>query len=44
MKSNTKKFEISRRTAIQSVLGVAGMGIMALPDSSYATGVGHKTD
>jgi galactonate dehydratase len=42
MKSNTKKFEISRRTAIQSVLGVAGMGIMALPDSSYATGVGHK--
>lgn len=42
MKSTTKKFEISRRTAIQSVLGVAGMGIMALPESSYATGVGNK--
>jgi len=42
MKSTTKKYEISRRAAIQSVLGVAGMGIMALPESSYATGVGNK--
>ena len=42
MKSTTKKFEISRRTAIQSVLGVAGMGIMSLPESSYAIGSGNK--
>ncbi len=42
MKSTTKKFEISRRTAIQSVLGVAGMGIMSLPESSYAFGAGNK--
>jgi galactonate dehydratase len=42
MKSTTKKFEISRRTAIQSVLGVAGMGIMSLPQSSYAIGAGNK--
>ncbi len=42
MKSTTKKYEISRRSAIQSVLGVAGMGIMALPESSYAKGVGNK--
>lgn len=42
MKSAKKKFEISRRTAIQSVLGVAGMGIMSLPESSYAIGAGSK--
>jgi len=42
MKSTTKKFEISRRTAIQSVLGVAGMGIMSLPESSHAIGSGNK--
>jgi galactonate dehydratase len=42
MKSTSKKFEISRRTAIQSVLGVAGMGIMSLPESSYAIGSGNK--
>lgn len=42
MKSSKKKFEISRRTAIQSVLGVAGMGIMSLPESSYAIGAGNK--
>jgi len=42
MKSTSKKFEISRRTAIQSVLGVAGMGIMSLPESSYAIGTGNK--
>jgi galactonate dehydratase len=33
---------ISRRSAIQSVLGIAGMGIMALPQSSYASIIGSK--
>jgi galactonate dehydratase len=33
---------ISRRAAIQSVLGIAGMGIMALPQSSYASIIGSK--
>src|SRR5690606_19679220 len=32
-----KKTGISRRTALQSVLGVAGMSLMALPKTSYAT-------
>ena len=41
MKHSSKKPGISRRSAIQSVLGVAGMGIMALPRSSYASPVGH---
>lgn len=42
MKSTKKTYQISRRNAIQSVLGVAGMGIMALPESSYARGVDNK--
>jgi galactonate dehydratase len=37
MKSSNKESGISRRTAIQSVLGVVGLG-MALPKSSYAYG------
>lgn len=37
MQISNKKPGISRRTAIQSVLGVAGMGLMALPKTSYAT-------
>src|SRR5690554_149572 len=37
MKSIFAKNGISRRSAIQSVLGVAGMGFMALPKSSYAS-------
>lgn len=37
MKSIFAKSGISRRSAIQSVLGVAGMGLMALPKSSYAS-------
>lgn len=37
MKSSTTKTGISRRSAIQAVLGVAGMGMMALPRSSYAS-------
>lgn len=32
-----KKSSISRRSAIQSVLGVAGMSAIALPKTSYAT-------
>jgi galactonate dehydratase len=39
-KSNNNN--ISRRSAIQSVLGIAGMGIMALPQSSYASVIGSK--
>ena len=37
MKPIFAKSGISRRSAIQSVLGVAGMGLMALPKSSYAS-------
>lgn len=37
MQISSKKPGISRRTALQSVLGVAGMGLMALPKTSYAT-------
>ena len=37
MESITKKTGISRRSAIQAVLGVAGLGMMALPRSSYAS-------
>lgn len=44
MNYSTKKSGISRRSAIQSVLGVAGMGIMALPQSSYASRLGHMQD
>ena len=36
MKSLKNKSGISRRSAIQSVLGLAGMGLMALPKSAYA--------
>ncbi|WP_456300532.1 hypothetical protein [Spirosoma telluris] len=36
MKSPAKKSGMSRRSAIQSVLGVAGMGTMVLPQTSYA--------
>jgi galactonate dehydratase len=36
MKSIFANSAISRRSAIQSVLGVAGVGLMALPKSSYA--------
>lgn len=32
---------MSRRSAIQSVLGVAGMGVMSLPQSSYASSVSN---
>ena len=37
MKPIFAKSGISRRSAIQSVLGVAGMGLMALPKASYAS-------
>jgi galactonate dehydratase len=43
MKSSAKGFTMSRRKAIQSVLGVVGMG-MALPASSYASEPGKKQD
>ena len=36
MKPSTNKPNISRRSVIQSVLGVAGMGAMILPETSYA--------
>jgi galactonate dehydratase len=36
MKNKLKK-GMSRRSAIQSVLGVAGLGLMALPKNSYAS-------
>src|SRR5690606_30414900 len=36
MKLFNNKSGISRRSAIQSVLGLAGMGLMALPKSAYA--------
>ncbi|MGD1894797.1 MAG: galactonate dehydratase [Cyclobacteriaceae bacterium] len=39
MTTTTKKKGVSRRSAIQSVLGVAGVGLMALPKSSYASPV-----
>ena len=39
-----KKSSISRRTAIQSVLGVAGTAITALPQSSYASSPGQFRD
>ena len=35
---------VSRRSAIQSVLGVAGMGTMVLPQTSYAAAPGHFLD
>jgi len=44
MKSSGKKTGISRRSAIQSVLGVAGMGSMILPQASYAADPGHFAD
>ena len=44
MKSNAPKKGISRRSAIQSVLGVAGMGSMVLPQTSYANNPGHFSD
>ncbi len=37
MKYSSKRPSMSRRSAIQSVLGVAGVGMMALPRSSYAS-------
>ncbi|QJW90888.1 galactonate dehydratase [Spirosoma taeanense] len=36
MKSSSKQSGISRRSAIQSVLGLAGASTMVLPESSYA--------
>ncbi|GAB4006050.1 galactonate dehydratase [Spirosoma sp. KCTC 42546] len=44
MKHPAKKSGISRRSAIQSVLGVAGMGTMVLPQTSYAASPGHFAD
>lgn len=43
MKSSTTNSGISRRTAIQSVLGVAGAGIM-LPQSANASGLEHMQE
>ncbi|MBD2755843.1 galactonate dehydratase [Spirosoma validum] len=43
MKS-TDKPGMSRRSAIQSVLGVAGMGSMILPETSYASNPGQFRD
>ena len=43
MKYTSKKSTLSRRSAIQSVLGAAG-GMMALPLSSYASPVGQRQD
>ena len=40
----TMKNSISRRSAIQSVLGVVGMGGMTLPESSYAANPGPFRD
>ncbi|UFH53395.1 galactonate dehydratase [Spirosoma sp. KNUC1025] len=39
-----QKSGISRRSAIQSVLGVAGMSTLVLPKTSYASGPGHFAD
>ncbi len=44
MKYGKKKSGMSRRAAIQSVLGVAGVGMMALPSSSYASTPGRWQD
>ena len=41
MKSRKNQSGISRRAAIQSVLGVAGASMMALPRTSYAAPVGQ---
>ena len=39
MKRKTNQAGMSRRSAIQSVLGVAGASMMALPRASYAAPV-----
>ncbi|WP_338868430.1 galactonate dehydratase [Spirosoma sp. SC4-14] len=44
MKSSGKKTGISRRSAIQSVLGVAGMSSMILPQASYGADPGRFAD
>lgn len=44
MRSPAKKSGMSRRSAIQSVLGVAGMGTMVLPQTSYSASPGHFAD
>jgi galactonate dehydratase len=41
MNNASNKPGMSRRSAIQSVLGVAGAGVMTLPQSSYASNAGH---
>ncbi|MBD2701729.1 galactonate dehydratase [Spirosoma sp. BT702] len=37
MKNSSKSSGVSRRSAIQSVLGVAGLSTMVLPETSYAS-------
>ncbi|UHG92873.1 galactonate dehydratase [Spirosoma oryzicola] len=44
MKSPRKQAGMSRRSAIQSVLGVAGMSTMVLPQTSYASSPDHFAD
>ncbi|SOD92992.1 galactonate dehydratase [Spirosoma fluviale] len=44
MKSSNKKPGMSRRSAIQSVLGVTGVAALKLPQSSYAASPGHFAD
>ncbi|QMW00118.1 galactonate dehydratase [Spirosoma foliorum] len=39
-----KKTGVSRRSVIQSVLGVAGMSTMVLPKTSYSASPGHFAD
>lgn len=39
-----KKTGVSRRSVIQSVLGVAGMSTMVLPQTSYSASPGHFAD